>query len=279
MTTDAQTLTIAQRRPSRVGNFALVGREVLNGVWPLLTLALAWWVLFLLMPSNTFLKSPIQVAQYLTEPGEFTRLIAALGSSLWLVVLGYVVATVLSLALASAMVVSRVAESIAMPLAVIVGSIPIIVITPVVLMLAGRGTGTAVIVCTIVTFFPCLINIIAGMRSPARQMIDLTRALGASGWITLLKVRMPSAVPGLISASKLALPAALSGVILTEFVATGTGIGNYINSGRANFAFNQMWAGISATLIASVLLYSVLGALETILRRKYTPEPSRSANG
>ena len=107
MTTDAQTLTIAERRPSRVGNFALVGREVLNGVWPLLTLALAWWVLFILMPPNTFLKSPIQVAQYLTEPGEFTRLLSALSSSLWLVVLGYVVATLLSLALASAMVTIR----------------------------------------------------------------------------------------------------------------------------------------------------------------------------
>jgi ABC-type nitrate/sulfonate/bicarbonate transport system permease component len=159
-----------------------------------------------------------------------------------------------------------------------VGSVPIIVITPVVLMLFGRGSGTAVIVCTIVTFFPCLINILAGMRSPAKNMFDLARALGASSFATLTKIRFPSSVPGLISASKLALPAALSGVILTEFVATGTGIGNYINSGRANFNFNQMWAGIAATLIASVLLYSMLGALEIILRRQYAPGRGRSAS-
>ena len=56
--------------------------------------------------------------------------------------------------------------------------------------------------------------------------------------------------------------------------ATGTGIGNYINHGRANFRFNEMWAGISATLVASVLLYSLLAALEIILSRRYTAQSS-----
>lgn len=249
-------------------------REILNGIWPLLTLSLLWWVAFQLLPRNTFLKSPTDVIGFLIQDGNVVELLDALSGSLGLVALGYAVALCVAITLASAIVLSPWMERAVMPLAVIVGSIPIIVITPVMLMLFGRGIGTSVIVCTIVTFFPCLVNIIAGMRSPGRQLIDLTSTLGASRYATLLKVRFPSAVPGLISASKLALPAALSGVILTEFIATGTGIGNYINHGRANFRFNEMWAGISATLVASVLLYSLLAALEIILSRRYTAQSS-----
>ncbi len=277
MTTEIYQQPSLSRTQAWSSNAGLLGREVINGVWPLATLCIAWAALFFALPPNTFLKGPVEVASYLTNEGQFAKLISALSSSLFLVVLGYLVAIVLSALLASAIVLNRSVESLAMPIAVVIGSVPIIVITPVMLMLFGRGIGTAVIVCTVVTFFPCLINIIAGMRSPASQLIDLTRTLGASSIVTLLKVRFPSAVPGLISASKLALPAALSGVILTEFIATGSGIGNYINHGRANFVFNEMWAGIAATLIASVLLYSVLGAVETILRRRYAPIPERGS--
>ncbi|MCW5953922.1 MAG: ABC transporter permease subunit [Propionibacteriaceae bacterium] len=268
---------LAPAPPARSGWRSGAGvflREILNGIWPLLTLSLLWWVAFQLLPRNTFLKSPTDVIGFLTQDGNVVELLDALSGSLGLVALGYVVALCVAITLASAIVLSPWMERAVMPLAVIVGSIPIIVITPVMLMLFGRGIGTSVIVCTIVTFFPCLVNIIAGMRSPGRQLIDLTSTLGASRYATLLKVRFPSAVPGLISASKLALPAALSGVILTEFIATGTGIGNYINHGRANFRFNEMWAGISATLVASVLLYSLLAALEIILSRRYTAQSS-----
>ena len=257
----------------------LFAREIVNGIWPLLTLGMLWWVAFQILPRNTFLKSPTDVIGFLMTDGNIGGLLDALFDSLGLVALGYVVALSIAIALASAIVLSPWVELAIMPLAVIVGSIPIIVITPVMLMLFGRGIGTSVIVCTIVTFFPCLVNIIAGMRSPGRQLIDLTSTLGASRLATLFRVRFPSAVPGLISASKLALPAALSGVILTEFIATGTGIGNYINHGRANFRFNEMWSGISATLVASVLLYSVLAALEIILSRRYAPPAPRGSGG
>lgn len=277
MTTDLAPAPRATRRSPLRSSAALVGRELVNGIWPLVTLGLIWLVLFLLLPPNTFLKGPVSVVVYLAQGDHLAVLLEALGSSLLLVVLGYLVAIAASLLLASLIVLSPRFEAAAMPIAVIVGSIPIIVITPVMLMLLGRGPGTAIFVCTLVTFFPCLVNIIAGMRSPGSQLIDLTRVLGGSALSTLGHVRLPSAVPGLISASKLALPAALSGVILTEFIATGTGIGNYINSARANFMFNGMWAGIAATLIASVLLYSVLSAVETGLRRRFAP--SRNDRG
>lgn len=249
----------------------LVGRELMGGIVPLLVLLALWMVVFWAVPENTFLKSPIEVAGFLMSGGELGVLLSALGSTLTMVVLGYAVAICVSISVATVIVMSSIGERAVMPLAVIVGSIPIIVITPVLLMLVGRGVLTAVLVCTVVTFFPSLINVIAGMRSPATQLLDVTEALGASRWRTLLHVRFPSSVPGLISASKLALPAALSGVILTEFIATATGVGNYINHARANFMFEPMWSGIAMTLVASVLIYSVLGAIEIGLQRKYAP--------
>lgn len=269
--------TAARARVLRSG-LRLVGRELLGGVIPLLVLGLIWLGVFLVLPRNTFLKNPIDVARFLASGEELSELLAALGSSLVMVLAGYVVAICVAIGVATVVVLSEIAERAVMPLAVAVGSVPIIVITPVLLMLVGRGAATAVLVCTVVTFFSCLVNIIAGMRSPATSLLDLTRALGASSWTTMLRVRFPSAVPGLLSASKLALPAALSGVILAEFIATGTGVGNYINYARANFEFNQMWAGIAMTLVASVLIYSVLGAVEIALQRRYAPLDPRGGD-
>jgi ABC-type nitrate/sulfonate/bicarbonate transport system permease component len=88
---------------------------------------------------------------------------------------------------------------------------------------------------------------------------------------------VPAAVPSIVSAGKLTLPAALSGVILAEVIATGTGIGNYINFAKANFDYAQMWGGIVAALVLSVLAYAVLAACERALVSRYGPAAPASA--
>ncbi|WP_085368719.1 ABC transporter permease [Leifsonia sp. NCR5] len=267
------TETLQQRRMSGVG---VLGREILAGLVPVLVVLVLWEIGYLLVPHNTYLHGPIEVLSLLSDPAHFVPVLAALGDTFLMLVLGYVISVVFSLVLASVVVVSRIAERAIMPIAIIVGVVPVIVITPVLLMLVGRGPATSVVVCVIITFFPALINIVSGMRSPSRSLIDLTSVLGGNPAKTLLLVRLPSSIPGIFSAAKLALPAALTGVILTEYIATGRGVGTFINLSRANFQYPDMWAGIFATLVLSVLAYSVLGTAELLLRDRYVSGASRS---
>lgn len=260
------TESVARRRSTGAG---VLGRELLAGLVPVLVVLVLWEIGYLLVPHNTYLHGPVEVLGLLADPAHMVPVLKALGDTFLMLVLGYVISVAFSLVLASIVVVSRIAERAIMPLAIVAGVVPVIVITPVLLMLVGRGPGTSVAVCVIITFFPALINIVSGMRSPSRSLIDLTSVLGSNRVKTLLFVRLPSSVPGIFSAAKLALPAALTGVILTEYIATGRGIGTFINLSRANFQYPDMWAGILATLVLSVLAYSLLGTAELLLRDRY----------
>lgn len=253
----------------RRGPLRLLATELIGGLWPLAVLVAVWEAAHLALLDNSFLRSPLDVARFVVAEGNAAALLSATWSTALMLVLGYLIAVAVAVLLACAVVGSRWLAGAIMPPAVVIGVLPVIVVTPVIIMLVGRSPATSVTVCVIITFFPALINIVAGMRSTAGSLLDLGRVLGGGRVRTLVSVRLPQAVPGILSASKLALPAALTGVILTEYIATGRGIGTYINQARADFRYTDMWAGISTMVVVSVLAYTVLGVAEIMLSQRY----------
>ncbi|MBS45983.1 MAG: hypothetical protein CMH83_22975 [Nocardioides sp.] len=276
----AGTTTTGRVRRSRAGAtgtarsqsdrpLRLLATELLAGIGPLLVLMLLWQVVYLTLPENQFLRGPLEAVEFAVSGENVGELAAALLSTFTMLLAGYLIAVLVALTLASVVTASAAMARAIMPLAVVLGVVPVIVITPVVIMLVGRGPATSITVCVMITFFSCFISIVSGMRSAARGIDDLAAVLGGSGWRRLVSVRLPSSVPGLISASKLALPASLSGVILTEYIATGEGIGTFINLARANYRYVDMWGGIFVVVLLSVLAYSLLGFLEVWLGDRY----------
>jgi ABC-type nitrate/sulfonate/bicarbonate transport system permease component len=254
----------------------LLATEVAAGVVPLGVLLVLWQVVHVSLPDNQFLRGPLEAIAFVAD-GEHTGDLAdALVSTFGMLALGYVIAVLVALVLASLVTAHDALARALMPLAVVLGVVPVIVITPVVIMLVGRGPATTVTVCVMITFFACFLSIVSGMRSASRGIVDLSAVLGGSAWRTLVSVRLPSAVPGLVSASKLALPASLSGVILTEYIATGEGIGTFINLSRANYRYVDMWGGILVVVLLSVLAYSILGFLEVWLGERYVERRRRA---
>lgn len=255
----------------------LLGSEALGGVWPLAAVIAAWEAAYLLLPRNSLLRAPGDVASFLTHGSHARQLLSAMSSTFLILLLGYAIAIAVSVLLAAAMVSSRVLSRAIMPLAVVIGVLPVIVVAPVIILLVGRNPVTSVTVCVVITFLPALLNVIAGMRSTSRSLLDLCHVLGGGPLATLVSVRLPQAVPGILSASKLALPAALTGVILTEYIATGRGIGTYINQARADFRYVDMWAGIMTVMVMSVVAYTLLGVAEILLSERYVATGRRDA--
>lgn len=255
----------------------LIARELAASVWPLVVIVILWQLAYLNLPSNNFLRGPADVWSYLRDDERTGELSGAVLGTFGLLALGYAIAIAIAVLVASAIVSHVVLERALMPLVLTLGLLPVIVITPVVIMLVGRSPATTVTVCVLIAFFPCLVNIVSGMRSPSPSMIDLARVLNGGPLRTLISVRLPSAIPGLLSASKLALPAALTGVLLTEFIATGAGAGSFINLARARFQYTEMWAGILAVLVLSILAYTLVSIAEKLLSDRYVTTGSRSA--
>lgn len=252
--------------------------DVGAGLAPVIVLLVLWQVAYWAIPANTFLRSPAEALAYLAIPSQLGEVVLAASETLLMLAIGYVISLVVALALACVVTMHDVADRALSPLALALGVVPVVVITPVVILLLGRTSATSIAVCVMITFFSSFVSLRAGMRSTPRAALDLTAVLGAGALRTLIGVRLPSAVPSLLSATKLALPAALSGVILTEYIATGAGIGTFINHARANYFYIDMWAGILVIVVASTLVYVLIGALESALGDRFAPRRARSAS-
>ena len=117
-----------------------------------------------------------------------------------------------------------------MPIAMVLRSVPLVAMTPLIVLVFGRGLMAVTVIAGIVTFFPTLVNVTLALRATPQESIDLCRAYGASPRHTLRKVQVPSALPALFASLRIAAPLALVGALLAEWLATGQGLGYLIQT-------------------------------------------------
>lgn len=162
-----------------------------------------------------FAKSPGDVWDFVAQgPGAAanrSQLWQALATTLRDASLGYAAGTVLAVIVAMAVTSYRAVESAFMPTAIVLRSVPLVAMTPLIALVFGRGLMGVTVIAGMVTFFPTLVNVVGGLRSAPHDSVLLLRAYNASTWATLLKLRLPSALPSLFSSARIAVPGALLG--------------------------------------------------------------------
>lgn len=184
---------------------------------------------------------------------------------------GLVAAAVVAIVFAA----SRVVERSFLPVAMIARSVPLIAMTPVIILVFGRALLATTVICGIVVFFPALVNIVSGLRSAPPQATDLVRAYGGSTWTTMRKVMIPSALPSFFTAARVSAPGAIVGALLAEWLATGKGIGYQLLRDVTVFDSSDLWASVVAVTLASLLIYSLISVLEGIVLAGFGPVPDR----
>jgi ABC-type nitrate/sulfonate/bicarbonate transport system permease component len=152
-----------------------------------------------------------------------------------------------------------------MPVAMVLRSVPLVAMTPLIVLIFGRGLATVTVIAGIVTFFPTLVNVTLALGSTPKESLDLMTAYGASPAKTLWKVQVPSSLPALFASLRIAAPLALVGALLAEWLATGGGLGYSIIQAGALSDYNGLWARVAVITICSVLLYRLIGAVERVV--------------
>ncbi|KNG93876.1 ABC transporter permease [Pseudaestuariivita atlantica] len=193
-----------------------------------------------------------------------------LQSTLW----GFALGVVVGILLAVAIVYSRVMELSVMPWAVISQTIPIVALAPMIIVLAssagieGRGVPKAII-SAYLCFFPVLVGMVKGLRSPSRDQLDLMRTYGASGAEVFWKLRMPASVPYLFASLKIGIAAALVGTIVGE-LPTGAirGLGARILIGDQFGNPIMIWSALFAAAILAGGLVILFGVIERLTLRR-----------
>jgi NitT/TauT family transport system permease protein len=150
-----------------------------------------------------------------------------------------------------------------LPLGNFMAALPIVGIAPIMVMWFGFDWHSKAAVVVVMTFFPMLVNTVAGLEAAGRQELDLMRSYGASWLATLVKLRLPAAMPFVFNALKINSTLALIGAIVAEFFGTPTvGMGFRISTEVGRMSLDMVWAEILVAAVAGSAFYALLAFLE-----------------
>ena len=150
-----------------------------------------------------------------------------------------------------------------LPLGNFVSALPIVGMAPIFVMWFGFDWQSKCAIVVVMVYFPMLVNSVQGLEliDPSRQ--DLMRTYNASYTQTLMKLRLPSAMPFIFNGLKICSTLALIGAIVAEFFGSPIkGMGFRISSEVGRFALDMVWAEIFVAAIAGCLFYGTIAFIE-----------------
>ncbi|WP_035708428.1 ABC transporter permease [Haematobacter massiliensis] len=184
--------------------------------------------------------------------------------------LGFAIGTAAGIALAIGIVHSRVMDMSVMPWAIASQTIPILAIAPMIIVVLNSvgvtGLLPKAVIAAYLSFFPVVVGMAKGLRSPEVSDLDLMRTYSASGLQTFLKLRVPASLPWLFTALKVAAAAALVGAIVGE-MPTGAvaGLGARLLSGSYYGQTVQIWTALFMAAALAAALVGVVGLVQRLV--------------
>ena len=186
---------------------------------------------------------------------------------------GFVVGTVLGILLAVGIVHSRVMDMSVMPWAIVSQTIPIIAIAPMIIVVlysvGVQGLIPKAVISAYLSFFPVVVGMVKGLRSPDAMQLDLLRTYGTSGAQTFWKLRLPTSLPFLFASMKIGVAASLIGAIVGE-LPTGAvrGLGARLLAGSYYGQTVQIWSALFAAAILAAMLVAFIAGVERVMLRR-----------
>ena len=153
-----------------------------------------------------------------------------------------------------------------LPVGNFMAALPIVGIAPILVMWFGFDWQSKAAVVVVMVFFPILVNTVEGLRATDRMQRDLMQTYAASYWQTLLKLRLPAAMPFIFNGLKIATTLALIGAIVAEFFGSPIqGMGFRISTEVGRLALDMVWAEILVAAIAGSAFYGAVAVIEGIV--------------
>ena len=152
-----------------------------------------------------------------------------------------------------------------MPFLVFVNTLPKVAVAPLFLLWLGYGVLPNVLIGAVIGFFPVVINTAVGLSQIDQDMLDLGRVFNAPKWRIFAKIRMPNALPYILSALKVTATSAVVGAIVGEFIASQRGLGYVIITTQSSMNTPLAFAALVWISIIGLILYGAVAGLGRIL--------------
>lgn len=174
-------------------------------------------------------------------------------------VAGLVCGAALALLLGYATAKSEWLDRLLSPIVVASQGIPFIAVAPLIFIWFGNGIEAKILLCTLVVFFPILINVAVGIRNVPPALHDLFRIYRASRWQTLTKLELPAALPTLIGGLRVGGTLSMIGAIAAEFTSASRGLGFMIQQGNNLYDTALVFVGVLTVIGLALTLYTLIG--------------------
>lgn len=181
---------------------------------------------------------------------------------------GFILANVLSFSIAILFTYSGIFERSAYPYLVALKSVPIVAVAPLITLWVGDGFASKVAMAALITFFPMVVNATLGLKSVDQKALDLMHVLKATDKQIFRKLRIPAAIPYLLSALKISAPLAVVGAIVAEMTGASSGIGYLILVAAYKVETAFMFACVMFAAIAGLLFFAAASAIQWHLDRR-----------
>ena len=149
-------------------------------------------------------------------------------------------------------------------------------LAPILISAMGFGAFPKILVVALGAFFPIAISAAAAMRDADSSLVDLLVSMGASPFTVLRRVRLPGAIPAIVSGAKVAASYVVFSAIIAEWMGSSVGLGVYLQRSQASYRMDQLFAAVGVIAVLGVLLFwlvsligdAVLARFRSSLNRK-----------
>lgn len=196
------------------------------------------------------------IEEFFTEfPRYFSEGMRTLAVSVGGLALGTSVAVLLAAGVAH----SQLLERAVLPIAIMVKVTPVVSVIPLLIVWLGYGWEPKVTIAALITYFPVLINAIAGFRDIDPRMHDFFRSVSASEWEVFRRLRLPAAIPFLFAALKISVTLSLIGAVVAEFFTAGQGgLGSVIAIEQGEVRLYKVFAAVIMLTVLGIVLSTAL---------------------
>ena len=214
-----------------------------------------WEIVSRLFVANPlFLAAPTQIVQaiyVLFASGEMERHIAVSAAEF---AIGYVVASVIGIAVGFGMASSPKFKQAMQPWISGLYATPTIALAPLFILWLGIGIWSKVLVVIFLVLFPVTINTEAGLRTTSERLVEMLKSFGATSRQIFFKVSLPSALPFILAGLKLGIGRGLIGVVVAELFGSRAGLGRLISQSADAFNMPELFAGVIVLAVAGIAM-------------------------
>ncbi len=220
------------------------------------------------------LPAPAEVAARFVKSLSDGTLLRHTAATLLEIVLGLLVGTLFAIVIGYLIAKSRRFERLIAPYLVATQAIPIVAIAPLIVIWFGPGMFSKVLICSLIVFFPVLINTVVGVRAVPRSLHDLMRSLRATRLQILRYLEIPAALPIFLGGLRIGATLAVIGAVVGELVGSKQGLGFLINAARGQYDTALVFVAVFTLITLAITLYGVVAVLEAkFLKWQETPHP------